>query len=43
MMLTPLSCLVFITTPPVTDVHVMLKKIKCERRSLVDKTQPRKD
>jgi len=26
------NCLLFIIIPPVTDVHVMLKKIVCERR-----------
>jgi len=25
------NCLLFIIIPPVTDVHVMLKKIECER------------
>jgi len=26
------NCLLFIIIPPVKDVHVMLKKIECERR-----------
>jgi len=26
------NCLLFIIIPPVTDVHVMLKQIECERR-----------
>ena len=26
------SCLLFTVIPPVEDVHVMLKKIECERR-----------
>jgi len=26
------NCLLFIIILPVTDVHVMLKKIECERR-----------
>jgi len=26
------NCLLFIIIPPVTDVHVMLKNIECERR-----------
>ena len=29
---TDYNCLLFIIIPPVTDVHVMLKKIECERR-----------
>jgi len=31
------NCLLFIIIPPVTDVHVMLKRTECET-SLVDKT-----
>ena len=31
MMLAPLQLPFFIIIPPVTDVHVMLKKIECER------------
>jgi len=30
MMFSHYDCLVFITIPPVMDVHVMLKKIKCD-------------
>ena len=31
MILTPIQLPFFIIIPPVTDVHVMLKKIECER------------
>jgi len=31
MMLTPHKCLLFITIPPVTDAHMMLKRIEGEK------------
>jgi len=37
-MLNHYNCLLVITIPPVTDVHVMLKTRECEKRGLVDKT-----
>jgi len=36
------NCLLFIIIPPVTDVHVMLKKIECESRVWSTKRSQRK-
>jgi len=43
MMLRHYNSLLFITIPPVTDVHVMLKRVECEMRVWLKKAQPRKD
>jgi len=38
MMLHHYNCPVFIISPPVTDVHVMVKRIECEKIAWSKKT-----